>query len=36
MVPFGEISDQCNYHSNVHSCANGYGERSEEESSAGS
>lgn len=34
MAPFGEISDQRYHHPDVHSCADGYGERSEEESSA--
>lgn len=36
MAPFGEISNQSYHHPDVHSCADGYGERSEEESSAGS
>lgn len=36
VAPFGEISNQRYHHPDVHSCADGYGERSEEESSAGS
>lgn len=34
VAPFGEISDQRYHHPDVHSCADGYGERGEEESSA--
>ena len=36
VAPFGEISDQRYHHPDVHSCADGYGERGEEESSTGS
>lgn len=36
VAPFREISDQCYHHPDVHSCADGYGERGKEQSSAGS
>lgn len=36
MAPFGEISNQCYHHPDVHSCANGDGERRKEQGSAGS